>query len=57
VLVSIGIKDILVPQRKGPLGIVERDDLIPVSAKFHHPDAVQAQQQHASIQPKFTIVG
>lgn len=56
-LVSICIQHILVPQRESPLGIVESDYLIPVSAKLRHPNAVQAQQQHASIQPKFAIVG
>ena len=55
-LVGICIEDVLVPERECPLGIVEADDLVSVSAEGCGPDTIQVQQQHASIEPKLTIV-
>ncbi len=40
-LVGICIEDVLVPQRECPLGIVEADDLVSVSAEACGPDTIQ----------------
>ena len=55
-LVCICIQDILVPKREGLLGIVEAYDFVSVSAEIRGPDAIQGQQQHASIESKLTMV-
>lgn len=55
-LVCICIQDILVPKGEGLLGIVEAYDLVSISAETRGPDAIKAQQQHASIEPKLTMV-
>ena len=55
-LVRVCIENILIPQRERPLGIVEAYDPIPVAAERRSPDAIQIQQQHASIQSELTII-